>query len=384
MRHDFRPCDFRPCGTHPVWWRLAASVPVEFPVRALRILLASCLVFPALCDAASSSIDPRAYAREISGPRTEVLVLGTVHLSSMSDDFRPERLQPLLARLQDYAPTIITIEALSGEDCDLLRRHPAIYPGVAETYCADTEAAHKATGLDVPEAIAEVEKTLGDWPQTPTPSQRRRLAALQLAANDAVSAYVQWLQLPAAERHAGDGIDDALLERMRKLASSKNENILIGAALAAKLGLQRVYRVDDHTADAVYGNDGDRVFATMRAVWEPSAAHPLFVKMKQLEAGDDMLALYRFVNSPEVQRMNVEVDFGAALKEPSPEHDGRRYVAWWETRNLRMVSNIRAASARAPGGRVLSIVGASHKPYFDAYLALMHDIDVVDVVPLLR
>ena len=72
------------------------------------------------------------------------------------------------------------------------------------------------------------------------------------------------------------------------------------------------------------------------------------------------------------------VDFAAALKEPSENHDGRRYVAWWETRNLRMVSNIRAAFARAPGAHVLAIVGASHKPYFDAYLGMMHDVEVVD------
>lgn len=363
---------------------LGRPFPLESPVRTVPVLLAACLAFPSLCGAASSSIDPRVYAREIAGARTEVMVLGSPHLSSMPDAFRAERLDPLLARLQAFAPAIITIEALSGEECDLLRRHPAIYPGVAETYCADNAAARKATGLDVPEAIAEVEKTLDAWPATPTPAQRRRLAALQLAANDAVSAYVQWLQLPAAERRAGDGIDDALLARMGELATSKNENLLIGAALAARLGLQRVYRVDDHTADAVYGRDGDRVSATMQRVWEPAAGHPLFAKMKQLEAGDDMLALYRFVNAPEAQRMSVEVDFGAALGEPSPERDGRRYVAWWETRNLRMVANIRAACARDPGKRVLSIVGASHKPYFDAYLAPMHDIDVVDVAPWLR
>jgi hypothetical protein len=42
-----------------------------------------------------------------------------------------------------------------------------------------------ATGLDVPAAIAEVDKTLKAWPARPTPAQRRRLAALFLAANDA-------------------------------------------------------------------------------------------------------------------------------------------------------------------------------------------------------
>lgn len=353
-------------------------------MRTLPAAFLLSLALPTVCAAAPPAVDLSPYGREIAGPRTQVMVLGSTHLSSMSEDFRAERLEPLLARLQAYAPTIITIEGVSGEDCDLMRRHPAIYPGVADAYCADTAQARAATGLDVPEAIAEVEKRFADWPQAPTPAQRRRMVALQLAADDAVSAFVQWLQLPASERRAADGIDDALLARMHRLEASKNENILIGATLAARLGLQRVYKIDDHTADAVYGQEGDRVGATMQKVWATAASHPLFAKMKQLEAGDDMLALYRLLNAPDMERMSIEVDFAAALREPSPERDGRRYVAWWETRNLRMVSNIRAACARSPGARVLSIVGASHKAYFDAYLGMMHDLEIVDTLARLQ
>lgn len=260
-----------------------------------------------------------------------------------------------------------------------MRRHPTIYPGVADMYCGKTEEARQATGLDVPEAIAQVEKTFEEWPHSPTSAQRRRMVALQLAADDVVSAFVQWLQLDETERRTGDGIDDALLARMRRIESSKNENILIGATMAARLGLQRVYKTDDHTADAVHGNDAGRIFATMRDVWASSADHPMTAKMHMLASGGDMLALYRHINSPDMLQASIEVDFAAALKETSPDLDGRRYVAWWETRNLRMVSNIRAAFAREPGARVLSIVGSSHKPYFDAYLDMMHDVEVVDV-----
>ncbi|USX11830.1 DUF5694 domain-containing protein [Oxalobacteraceae bacterium OTU3CAMAD1] len=54
-------------------------------------------------------------------------------------------------------------------------------------------------------------------------------------------------------------------------------------------------------------------------------------------------------------------DLGAALEEPSPCRYGRGYVAYWETRNLRMASNIRDAMTVRPGMRVLVVVGASHK-----------------------
>ena len=72
----------------------------------------------------------------------------------------------------------------------------------------------------------------------------------------------------------------------------------------------------------------------------------------------------------------MRADFGKAYATPSAGNHGRRYVAWWEARNLRMVANIRQALARQPGARGLVIVGSTHKPYFDTYLRLMHEVRV--------
>ena len=82
--------------------------------------------------------------------------------------------------------------------------------------------------------------------------------------------------------------------------------------------------------------------------------------------------------------MKYRSDFGAALAEPSPEGYGRRYVAYWETRNLRMVANIREVLGRQAGTRMLAIVGASHKGYYEAYLAQMRDVELIDVMPPLK
>jgi hypothetical protein len=75
---------------------------------------------------------------------------------------------------------------------------------------------------------------------------------------------------------------------------------------------------------------------------------------------------------------------GEPLRAGSPEQYGRVYLAWWETRNLRMVSNIRAAFGNHPGARVLNVVGSSHKPYYDAYLAMMSDVTLVDAEDILK
>jgi hypothetical protein len=308
-----------------------------------RTLITLALSLSAL-SASAQSVDFAEFERDIDGPRTQVLVLGSPHLSGMPDSFKAEQLEPLLERLARF----------------------------------------KATGLDVPAALAEVEKTLAAWPEHPTPAQRRRLIGLFAAANDRASMVVQWLQLPAAERRIGNTLDAALLAQVDKTAQSKNENTTIAATLAARLGLQRVYAIDDHTADGVSAKAGAALGETMQAIWSHSADAPVLAKATALEKSGDMLATYRFYNSPEAQHDFIAFDFGAALKHRSPQHYGRQYVAWWETRNLRMVGNIRAAIGTQPGVRVLSIVGSSHKSYFDAYLGLMHDIDVEDTEAWLR
>jgi hypothetical protein len=94
--------------------------------------------------------------------------------------------------------------------------------------------------------------------------------------------------------------------------------------------------------------------------------------------------MYRALNDPQTPTLAYKADFGAALVEPSPQGFGRRYVGYWETRNLRMVANIRDVLARQPGTRLLTIVGASHKGYVDAYLNLMHDVRLADAAAVLR
>lgn len=335
---------------------------------------------------AQAQVDLSTLDRGMPGPSSQVLVLGSVHLSEMADGFKFESLEPVLARLAAFKPDVITIENIGGEGCDLLARHPKVYPpDNVSPYCADTNAARNATGLDVPAALAEVEKTLATWPVEATPAQRRHLAALFAAAGDNASAVVQWLQVPAAERHAGDGLDDALVAALEKRLARNNESIQVAARLAARLGLQRVHPIDDHTGDNVTIADEQGFEKAVRAAWD--AGRPRAAAMRKqveaLEKGGDMLALYRYINRPDVQQLAIESDFGAALKDTSPQHYGRMYVSGWETRNLRMVANIRAAFRERPGARVLSIVGSSHKPWFDDLLGRGQGIEIVDVQRIL-
>jgi hypothetical protein len=343
--------------------------------------LSICLLVVSMqAHAQAPTFDPRSWKKAIAGPPTEVMVLGTMHLRELKTKLDPSMLGLLIERLAAFKPTIITIEALSGETCDVLTRYKAVY-GEAVDYCHATDDARKATGLDVAAAEAEIITTLGAWPTQPSPGQRRHLAAVFLAANDPNSAVVQWLRLADSERHAGDGIDAPLLATLNEVKDRSNESIQIAATLAARLGLERVFAVDDHTADAIEARMGEDGGKTMQAVWNAPRS-----KLRQavdsqraaLKSPADVLAYYRTINRSDVLQDAIQSDFGASLKQQTPQLYGRQYVAWWETRNLRMVANIRATFGNHPGARVLVIVGASHKPYFDAYLDMMHEVKLVD------
>lgn len=325
----------------------------------------------ALAGTAMAQVDLSTLDKDMAGPRTQVLVLGTVHLSELPKDFDPKALDSLLDRLAGFKPEIITIEAIGGEQCDLAARHPSVY---GLDYCAATDAAKAATGLDIPTAIADIEKTLAAWPAQPKPAQRRHLAALFLAAGERASAYVQWLQLPQAERRAGDGLDDALAAMLRQTDTRNNENYQIAARLAARLGLQRVYPVDDHTGDNARIADVKAFGQSVEQAWNAGKSEKLDAMDKQeksLSQARDLLPLYRFINRPDNLWLRADINAGATMRAASPQHYPQIWVSGWEIRNLRMVANIQQTFRERPGARVLSIVGASHKPWFDNWLGQM-------------
>src|SRR3546814_13576401 len=95
--------------------------------------------------------------------------------------------------------------------------------------------------------LAEVRRTLAAWPAEPTPAQRRRLAALFVAAGDPNSALVQWWRLAPADRIADASISALLARELDSYAARRNENLLIAARLAVRLGLEHVNPTDDQS-----------------------------------------------------------------------------------------------------------------------------------------
>lgn len=332
--------------------------------------------------AAPAAIDLTALDKDMVGPRTEVLVLGTLHLSELKD-FDPRSLDPVLDKLAAFKPGFITVEDIDAEQCDLAHRHPAVY---GADYCASTAQAKAATGLDAPAAIAAIDKALADWPARPTASDRRRLATWFMASGERASAYVQWLRLPPSERRSGDGLDAALVEMLKKAETRNNESYQIAARLAARLGHERVYPIDDHTGDNHRLADRKAFGQALEQAWKAGGARldGLVEQQRRLAQADDLLPLYRAINDPGTLAVFAEANVSAALRAPSPRHYPQIWVNGWEIRNLRMVANILQVVRDRPDSRVLAIVGSSHKPWFDGWLGQMSGVDVVDTLQVLK
>ena len=103
-----------------------------------------------------------------------------------------------------------------------------------------------------------------------------------------------------------------------------------------------------------------------------------------LKQAADLLPLFRAINAPLSLRAGTDINVGASMRASPPDGYPQIWVAGWEIRNLRMVANVRETFRERPGTRALSVVGASHKPWFDDLLGQLQGVDIVDAAKVLQ
>jgi hypothetical protein len=224
-----------------------------------QLLLAAAVTLAAVSPGAAQdrAFDPREYHGRHVGEATQILVIGSPHLSGAPDTFDPTVLEPLLQRLATFRPDALALEALPGRTSEQMWSFRESYPQMAQQYGGRSMALAGITrgllGKDLAQADAEIRRTLADWPASPSPAQRRRLTALFAAAGDPASALVQWWRLDPSQRIADDNVPRLLVEQLATYdtAARRNENYLIASHLAARRGQERGYPKDDQTDDVV-------------------------------------------------------------------------------------------------------------------------------------
>ena len=258
------------------------------------LIVLSGMLFLASCTADDSwdfsGVDPA-----LTVPPTQVMVLGTAHLSGYKDDLTLDDLEPLLERLEAYAPNVITIEESSGMTCNRARTYPREHEGYADGYCFDGEPYRAESGLSASEGSFRARNILLDWPNTPTAAERRQLAAAFLASEEPASALVQWLRLDDEDRVAGDGLGPLSVAVLKRYGQSLNESNSIAARLAARRGLERLYYADDHgsflDADGEAEAYGRRINELGAPEGDPCWDH--YAGPDEKLTGGDVLGAYR-------------------------------------------------------------------------------------------
>ena len=89
------------------------------------------------------AFDPRDWKSSLASKPTEVLTLDSPHLSQIATTVNDALMTDLLDKLAVFHPEFITIEDVSGEQCDHFKRYASVYPGSFEAWCFDPVAAQK-------------------------------------------------------------------------------------------------------------------------------------------------------------------------------------------------------------------------------------------------
>lgn len=355
--------------------------PRRWRVALLALLLPSALAAaddgPERADAIDRVLAPLA----TPALRSQVLVLGTPHLSAESGRLTPGHLAPLLDRLADFAPTRIAVESLAADEIAMLAAHAPHVPAAAEVLAMFAAGAHELgrlmqqrLGIDhaaAAQRAAALEATLDGEAGSAT---RIELVALWLAAYEYDTAALQWSLLPEDARTGGALIPAEAAARLDRRLAGANETVTLALPLARRLGLRRI-----HPIDSQY--DGVRTLSMPRDALEALFADPArgtsvdpahTARAGQVAdaafAAGDLLPLYRHHNS----RGYMDGDAAQWRWLFAGRHDSgldRFRYAMWELRNLRQAVRIADVAASTRPERVLVLVGSAHKAPLERILA---------------
>lgn len=334
--------------------------------------------------------------------KTKVLVLGTAHLANVFENdeaFEPRSLDTLLNVLQAFHPLVVAVEKIPSNvlhymDIDAPRYGWFVHQMWPEPRLERGKRMQHLLGVDWYEARMRAD-SLRRKVETASIERVERLELVQysLAAYNHMDALLHWSYLPKSFRASvvGAQLPKSIRDHLNGRLHFRGETSSIGLRLAQRLGHATIAQIDDQQDVDIIRE----VFEEMSTALEQNEAYQAYresvrqrgaVDRKKLEEAighGDLLPLFLHWNSPEYQQADME-QWQVLLRTHLPSKYDRRRVAQWEVRNMNSASHIRRVTAYHPGGRVLVIVGASHKPFYEAYLSQMIDLELVQLRDLVE
>jgi hypothetical protein len=326
--------------------------------------------------------------------QSQVLVLGTSHLSAYADRLEPRHLDALLDRLERFAPTRIAVESLTADEIALLEELETHDPAAARILdmfargaLAAGQTAQEALGLDRADAALRARATLADNHDALTDAQRLNVVGWLVAAYELNSAALQWSYLTPEARQREHPLPTDIRDLLDRRLHSANEVVSLATPLARRLGIQWL-----HSIDSQY--DGVRTLSApteaLQTLFGDPARGELMDRTAVARADSirdaafadgDLLPLYQYINSPDHQLADL-TQWNWLFQNRHPDGLDRFRYAMWEIRNLRQATHIVDVAASGQPDRLLVIVGSSHKAYLDRLLATQLSIKLVQLEDL--
>jgi hypothetical protein len=320
------------------------------------------------------------------GPRSQVLVLGTVHLAQLEKRPGPESLARLRAHLAKFRPSAICVEHLPAHDLAEMDALGGKYREVAEMFAKDDLAIGKLVrrrlGCSRVEPARRADEHLLDSSKL-TPETRVRLVADLLAAYDAPTALLQWSYVSPAVRARTDLLPARVRRFLDDRLASPNETSTLAVPLARELGLARLISVDSQW-------DGARLIKEPERLVEEAFSHPLRKAIatedvyadqrRRTEAAvgaGDLLPVYLHINSPAYAAKDVMAQWAPWLRMRLASGLDRTRYGNWEARNLHIAANLGDATTPPGSQRVLVVIGVAHKPFLDDALSRLASVKLV-------
>ncbi len=381
---------------------------IGFRALAASGFLALATLIPAsplmTAQKAEPAQDPIARLQELQArdARTRVLVLGTFHLRQLEKTFQPRMMDRLVAALEKYQPDAICIETMPGtrvREYELRREAGLLYgeilDGFAQRHLKLGKQACDLLGTTQEAARKKVQETLraarASTEQAPLSVEARaNLILWMLAAYDPSSAILQWSYLSDADKRSQNAITTDLSTQIEAEAAKVNEIPALAVRLGLRLGLDRLEPVDDFEELDDYAEFLDLMEKEFKGnpLLAAASKAPVYAdataRLDECVREGDLFPQYLLLNSPAYAAGDVDAQWGVFLRTRLPGGTDRGRLGLWENRNLKIAARIRAVAARHPGGRILVIYGAAHKPFLDAYLSQTSDIEIVQFSELDR
>jgi len=315
---------------------------------------------------------------------TDVMVLATVHLRATKESLNKDSLAPIVSKLKKYSPTAIAIEALRPADIISMIHGADEYNSVLSQFVGDTflilaNQEQKSLALTPNQAMRKMNVLVTS--ASIVNEQREEIIRLAVAAYDKNTALLHWQYL--AGTFTTTKLSSALRFYLKELSSKNNEVNQIAISLAIKSGVNRLYPIDDHLDKDIY----PEVIEDLMPFFKESTSisdlrkseyvtKPMKLQKQAVKTGN-WLALYSWINSEAYKAQVINDEWRLFVDEDFPVKSSLARLALWEVRNLNMVSNIMRVVAKNIGGKIVIVVGANHKVFFEDYLSRMIGVNLV-------